>query len=280
MSRQMCRRDFLRLMAATGTGALAGCATGGAKQGRGARWYRGNLHMHTYWSDGRAFPEQAVSIYKQLGYDFIGLSDHNVFADQADCWRTVEDHPKGWPPQVGRPLFDAYSKAFGSEAETRTFEGETQVRLKTYGEMRSRFEEPGKFLLMPAVEITQYLKEEGVQVHMNYVNLPDVIPFVKGGPLSRPVDEPGVGVTELIRRDAGEVKALANRLTITLTIKPPTLNCGSLSEPEIGRLRSISPFRFLSKETARLTGRLVASGLSTRSPKVNWSINKRFSAAN
>ena len=209
MSRQMCRRDFLRLMAATGTGALAGCATGGAKQGRGARWYRGNLHMHTYWSDGRAFPEQAVSIYKQLGYDFIGLSDHNVFADQADCWRTVEDHPKGWPPQVGRPLFDAYSKAFGSEAETRTFEGKTQVRLKTYGEMRSRFEEPGKFLLMPAVEITQYLKEEGVQVHMNYVNLPDVIPFVKGGPLSRPVDEPGVGVTELIRRDAGEVKALA-----------------------------------------------------------------------
>lgn len=211
MSRQMCRRDFLRLMAATGTGALAGCATGGAKQGRGARWYRGNLHMHTYWSDGRAFPEQAVSIYKQLGYDFIGLSDHNVFADQADCWRTVEDHPKGWPPQVGRPLFDAYSKAFGSEAETRTFEGKTQVRLKTYGEMRSRFEEPGKFLLMPAVEITQYLKEEGVQVHMNYVNLPDVIPFVKGGPLSRPVDEPGVGVTELIRRDAGEVKALAAR---------------------------------------------------------------------
>ena len=160
---------------------------------------------------------QAFSIYKQLGYDFIGLSDHNVFADQADCWRTVEDHPKGWPPQVGRPLFDAYSKAFGSEAETRTFEGETQVRLKTYGEMRSRFEEPGKFLLMPAVEITQYLKEEGVQVHMNYVNLPDVIPFVKGGPLSRPVDEPGVGVTELIRRDAGEVKDLgARRLRRTM----------------------------------------------------------------
>lgn len=209
MSGQMCRRDFLRLMAAGSMGALAGCVTGGAKQCCGARWYRGNLHMHTYWSDGRAFPEQAVSIYKQHGYDFIGLSDHNVFADHPANWQTVEENPKGWPPQVGRQIFDAYIKEFGSEAETRTVEGKTQVRLKTYGEMRSRFEEPGKFLMIPAVEITQYLKEEGVQVHMNYVNLPDVVSFVKGGLLSRRVEETGVGVTELIRRDTGEVKALA-----------------------------------------------------------------------
>ena len=64
MSGQMCRRDFLRLVAAGSTGVLAGYASGATTPSGGKRWYRGNLHMHTYWSDGRAFPEQAVSIYK------------------------------------------------------------------------------------------------------------------------------------------------------------------------------------------------------------------------
>jgi len=124
----------------------------------------------------------------------------------------VEDKEKGWPPVVTRPIFDAYMKAFGAEAETRTVAGKTQVRLKTYEEMRRRFESPGSFLLMPAVEITQHLKTDGVQVHMNYLNLPDVIPFVKGGPMNRRVDEEGADVTGLIRRDVQEVAALAARL--------------------------------------------------------------------
>ena len=212
MNGQMTRRDMMRAVGAAGMGMWAGCSTAGAGAREGGRWYRGNLHMHTYWSDGRALPEQAIDTYKRLGYDFIGLSDHNVFADDAACWRAVEDKEKGWPPVVTRPIFDAYMKAFGAEAETRTVAGKTQVRLKTYEEMRRRFESPGSFLLMPAVEITQHLKTDGVQVHMNYLNLPDVIPFVKGGPMNRRVDEEGADVTGLIRRDVQEVAALAARL--------------------------------------------------------------------
>ena len=41
---------------------------------------------------------------------------------------------------------------------------------------------------------------------------------------------------------------------------PPTLNCGSSGEPEMGRLMSISPLRFCSSDTASLTGSLVALG--------------------
>ena len=43
----------------------------------GAPWFRGQLHTHTYWSDGRGFPEQAIIACKQRGYDFLCLSDHN-----------------------------------------------------------------------------------------------------------------------------------------------------------------------------------------------------------
>ena len=56
-------RSGFRLVLAIGI-VLAGCA--GAAQARdGRKWFRGQLHAHTYWSDGRAFPEQAIEAYKR-----------------------------------------------------------------------------------------------------------------------------------------------------------------------------------------------------------------------
>ena len=40
-------------------------------------WYRGNIHTHTTESDGDAEPEVVAAWYKQHGYDFLVLSDHN-----------------------------------------------------------------------------------------------------------------------------------------------------------------------------------------------------------
>ena len=31
----------------------------------GGRWYKGNTHTHTFWSDGNQFPEMAADWYKQ-----------------------------------------------------------------------------------------------------------------------------------------------------------------------------------------------------------------------
>lgn len=42
-----------------------------------APFYRGNLHTHTKLSDGRRTPEEAVELYRQNGYDFIAITDHN-----------------------------------------------------------------------------------------------------------------------------------------------------------------------------------------------------------
>ncbi|MDD2597657.1 MAG: hypothetical protein PHO37_00320 [Kiritimatiellae bacterium] len=204
------RRDLLRAIGYSGMGMLAGCRT--QRPAAAAGWYRGNLHMHTYWSDGKAFPEQAISIYKNLGYDFICLSDHNVFADDPGCWRPVGDKLKGWPPPVGKEIFEEYRKEFGGEVETRQEDGRALVRLKTYKEMARRFNESGKFLLLPGVEITQHIPPHNVQVHMNYVNLPDVIPFVKGGPLNKLVTEEGMDASNIIRKDAEEVQAMSAKM--------------------------------------------------------------------
>jgi histidinol phosphatase-like PHP family hydrolase len=202
------RREALKGMGLAGLGLLAGRGAAAPKDGAHGKWWRGNLHMHTYWSDGRVFPEQAVDIYKnRLGYDFLALSEHNIFAGSGDHWKPVLEKEGKWPPDVTKPYFDTYmASAFGKEAQTRAAaDGKTEVRLRSYDEVKKMFEEPGKFLLMPGVEITQVT--DGINVHVNYVNLPDVVPCVKGGPLSRSMK--GVHPTELLRQNAREVAALA-----------------------------------------------------------------------
>ncbi len=40
------------------------------------RFYRGNIHTHSTRSDGRLSPEAVCQFYKDMGYDFIALTDH------------------------------------------------------------------------------------------------------------------------------------------------------------------------------------------------------------
>jgi len=52
------------------------------------RWWKGNLHTHTFWSDGDDFPEMVVRWYKEHGYHFLALSDHNCLS-RGQRWMVV-----------------------------------------------------------------------------------------------------------------------------------------------------------------------------------------------
>lgn len=41
-------------------------------------WLKGNLHVHSQRSDGAETPQRMVDEYSKAGYDFLGLSDHDV----------------------------------------------------------------------------------------------------------------------------------------------------------------------------------------------------------
>jgi hypothetical protein len=41
------------------------------------KWFRGNTHVHTRLSDGNASPEEVVRWYREHGYHFVVLTDHN-----------------------------------------------------------------------------------------------------------------------------------------------------------------------------------------------------------
>ena len=96
MKLSMTRKSFIGATLAT---AALGRGVAAVPSTDGRRWYRGMLHMHSHWSDGRALPEQAVAAYKDVGYDFIALSDHNRFQDNPDKWMAVGNGTeKGLPP--------------------------------------------------------------------------------------------------------------------------------------------------------------------------------------
>lgn len=175
-----------------------------------ASWYRGQLHAHSYWSDGRGFPEQAVAAYKQRGYHFLALTDHNRFAENENEWREVKPDEGNWPPNVCQKIYDAYLRDFGDEwVDSKTDGPVTSVRLKTYPEIKVKFEEPGKFILLPGAELTQVV--HGYQVHQNYINLPLLLPCVRESNLVKSVD-PKWTVGSLMAMNADEAKCAAEEL--------------------------------------------------------------------
>ncbi len=43
-------------------------------------WLKGNLHAHSTVSDGDLAPEVVLRGYRERGYDFFSLTDHNIYA--------------------------------------------------------------------------------------------------------------------------------------------------------------------------------------------------------
>jgi predicted metal-dependent phosphoesterase TrpH len=48
-----------------------------ADQERVSSWYRGDTHTHTLNSDGDSTPNDVVTWYRQHGYDFVFITDHD-----------------------------------------------------------------------------------------------------------------------------------------------------------------------------------------------------------
>lgn len=134
-----------------------------------ARWYKGNLHTHSLWSDGNDFPEMIVDWYAQQGYDFLSLSDHNILS-RGEKWVGEELGPK-------RGSIDGlkrYRARFGDDwVETRETDGKTEIRLKTLEEFGPMFEKPGEFLLIQAEEITDHFGS--LPIHVNANNIAELI---------------------------------------------------------------------------------------------------------
>lgn len=175
------------------------------------RWFKGNLHTHSLWSDGDDYPEMIADWYRQQGYHFLAISDHNVLAE-GQRWLELKApvaFAGGLVARGGGEVLAKYRARFGDHwVEQRDTDGRREVRLKPLSEYRTLFEEPGRFLLIPSEEITSSWKraatattpEQGGPVHMNATNLRDHIAPV-----------PADNAVEIMQRTADAVRAQRER---------------------------------------------------------------------
>ncbi len=127
-----------------------------------SQWYRGNTHMHSFWSDGNHFAEMAALWYKQNGYQFVVLTDHNNRPTKTG-WANLHRHRANDP--AGK-----LAKAFGHDhvVTKKDAKGNTLHRLLDYDAIAKLLNVPGKFAVVPGEELT-----DGVgynPVHMNAIN--------------------------------------------------------------------------------------------------------------
>lgn len=148
-------------------------------------WYKGNLHTHSYWSDGDEFPELIMDWYKKHGYQFIGLSDHNTLA-AGEKWKMIAKS------KLYEDSFAKYLEKYGKDwVRYKVDSGRTIVKLKTLAEYKPLFEDKN-FLIIQSEEITS--RFENKPIHMNATNIQTII-----GPQS------GSSVTEIMQKTVDAV---------------------------------------------------------------------------
>src|SRR5688572_22649879 len=82
-----------------------------AADGSAPRWWKGNTHTHSLWSDGNDFPEMITDWYVKHGYNFLGISDHNILQAK-EVWMS-EAAIAARQKALGRTAMVKYRGRFG-----------------------------------------------------------------------------------------------------------------------------------------------------------------------
>ena len=136
------------------------------------RWYRGNLHTHSLWSDGDDYPEMIAEWYRDHGYQFLVYTDHNTLHDH-ERWIDVEKN-KG-----GQKAFDKLIAKFPSDwVETREHNDRKQVRLKEFDAVYDRMAKAQEFILIQGEEISDGYQRR--PIHMCVTNTSELLPPTGG----------------------------------------------------------------------------------------------------
>ena len=174
-----------------------------------SRWYKGNLHTHSFWSDGDDFPETIAAWYVGEGYDFLAISDHNVIAD-AERWLGIAKTHSRYQ------IYLSYSgESPQGWVESRETDDSVFVRLKKYEEYAGRFEKEGIFLMIRAEEVTT--RFESKSVHINATNVAEYLEPLRG-----------TSVVDVMQKNVDAILAQGERLNrpVMPHINHPNFNWG------------------------------------------------------
>jgi len=159
------------------------------------RWYKGNMHTHSHWSDGDDYLEMIALWYEKHDYRFLVFTDHNILANK-ERWVEVEKS-KG-----GKKAFDKLIKQYPDWVETRTVDEKLQVRLRRFDEVAKRFNKPEEFLLIQGEEISDILGKR-TPIHLNVTNLKELI-IPRGGKTVAEAIQNNVNAVMIQRQQTGQ----------------------------------------------------------------------------
>ena len=166
-----------------------------------ARWWKGNIHTHSLWSDGNDFPEMISDWYRERGYNFLALSDHNVLSQGVRWMNYDKIKERGY-----QDALEKYRQRFGDDwVETRGTPStpDFEIRLKPLDEFRKLVEKPGEFLMIQSEEISD--KALDAPVHMNATNIQEAIEPQGGKTVAEAIDNNLRAVEEQAKRTGKEV---------------------------------------------------------------------------
>lgn len=156
-----------------------------------AGWWKGNTHTHSWWSDGDRPPEAVSQWYRDHGYNFLVLSDHNRM-QEGEAWYRIDSDDK-------KKVLAQYQRDFGADwVQQRERDGFTEVKLKALDEFRTLFEARDEFIFVRGMEITDQLEQS--PVHLNGVNLEKPL-----------VPQRGASVQEILQRNIDAVAEQGRR---------------------------------------------------------------------
>jgi len=189
------------------------------------KWFKGNLHAHSYWSDGDEFPEMIMDWCKTNGYDFTVLSDHNTLAE-GEKWITLSE--KEYLQQAFRDYLEKYGEEWVDHEPDST--GRTKVKLKTLKDYRPLFEEDGQFLIIQSEEVTTNFWDK--PIHINATNIQEKI---------SPKD--GENVVDIIQNNIDAILEQRKRLNVPIMphINHPNFGYG-ISADDFIQLRDVRFF--------------------------------------
>lgn len=154
--------NYLKLFSIISIVAVMGCKE--ARQPSAKKWFKGNLHTHSYWSDGDEFPEMIMEWYKNNDYQFIALSDHNILAE-GDYWVEIPND------SIYQQAFENYLEKYGTDWVDFKIDSLNNkvVKLTTYKDYKELFEDDDAFLIIQSEEITDHFGNK--PIHLNATNI-------------------------------------------------------------------------------------------------------------
>lgn len=133
-------------------------------------WQKGNLHTHSFWSDGDDFPEMIIKWYKKNNYQFIAISDHNTIANKEN-WYSLSEK------DIQNEVLEKYIESYDDWVDVKSDSTGTKVRLKTYEEYSAKLQD-SNFLVIRSEEVTSSFDKK--PIHINVTNVQEKIEPVKG----------------------------------------------------------------------------------------------------